>query len=143
MAETLPVRCQEARANELDYEEFLRRLIDDELSKRKNNLINRRVKAARFPATTTLENFDFSFNTSISKENNHGAYVNSIHYQQQNILLVGPPGVGKTISLWLSVMPPFATATRFFTEAPSTWWPIWPRPIEIAPVKNWYQTCRI
>jgi len=36
MAETLPVRCQEARANELDYEEFLRRLIDDELSKRKN-----------------------------------------------------------------------------------------------------------
>jgi len=28
-----------ARANELDYEEFLRRLIDDELSKRKNNLI--------------------------------------------------------------------------------------------------------
>jgi len=50
-----------------------------------------------------------------------------------------PPGVGKPISLWLSVMPPFATATRFFTEAPSTWWPIWPRPIEIAPVKNWYQ----
>jgi DNA replication protein DnaC len=62
MAENLPVRCQEARANDLDYEDFIRRLIEDELSRRKNNLISRRVKCARFPQTMTLENFDFSFN---------------------------------------------------------------------------------
>lgn len=96
MAETLPIRCHEARANELDYEEFLRRLIDDELGKRKDNLINRRVKAAKFPETMTLENFDFSFNTGISKKTVMSLMSTAFISKWQNILFVGPPGVGKT-----------------------------------------------
>jgi DNA replication protein DnaC len=96
MADALPIRYQEARANELDYEEFLRRLVDDELGKRKNNLINRRVKAARFPQTTTLEKFDFSFNTSISKKTVMLLMSTAFITKQQNVLFVGPPGVGKT-----------------------------------------------
>ena len=96
MAELLPVRCQEARANDLDYEEFLRRLVDDELGKRKDNLINRRVKAARFPETKTLEDFDFSFNPSIFKKTVMMLMSTAFLTKWQNILLVGPPGVGKT-----------------------------------------------
>jgi DNA replication protein DnaC len=96
MAEMLPVRCQEARANDLDYEEFLRQLINDELEKRRNNLINRRVKAARFPETMTLENFDFSFNTSISKKTILMLMSTAFITKWQNVLFVGPPGVGKT-----------------------------------------------
>jgi len=96
MAEMLLVRCQEAKANDLDYEEFLRRLVDDELAKRKNNLINRRVKAARFPETMTLENFDFSFNVSISKKIVMPLMSTAFITKWQNILFVGPPGVGKT-----------------------------------------------
>ena len=96
MAEMLPIRYQEARANELDYEEFLRRLVEDELGKRKNNLINRRVKAARFPQTTTLENFDFSFNVSISKKTIMSLMSTAFITKWQNVLFVGPPGVGKT-----------------------------------------------
>lgn len=96
MAEMLPVRCQEARANDLDYEEFLRRLVDDELTRRKNNLINRRVKAARFPETMTLENFDFSFNVSISKKTIMQLMSTAFITKYQNVLFVGPPGVGKT-----------------------------------------------
>ena len=96
MAEMLSIRYQEARANDLDYEEFLRRLVDDELGKRKNNLLNRRVKAARFPKTMTLENFDFSFNVSISKKTVMSLMSTAFITRQQNVLLVGPPGVGKT-----------------------------------------------
>jgi DNA replication protein DnaC len=96
MAEMLPVRYQEARANDLDYEEFFQRLVDDELGKRKNNLIARRVKAARFPAITTLENFDFSFNVSISKKNIMALMSTAFITKWQNVLFVGPPGVGKT-----------------------------------------------
>jgi DNA replication protein DnaC len=96
MAEMLLVRCQEARANDLDYEEFLRQLINDELEKRRNNLINRRVKAARFPETMTLENFDFSFNTSISKKTVLMLMSTAFITKWQNVLFVGPPGVGKT-----------------------------------------------
>ena len=96
MAEMLPVRVHEARAQEIDYDEFLRRLVDDEFSKRKNNLVSRRVKAARFPEIHTLENFDFSFNTSISKRTILSLMSTSFLTKCQNILFVGPPGVGKT-----------------------------------------------
>lgn len=96
MAENLLVRCQEARANDLDYEDFIQRLIEDELSRRKNNLIARRVKSARFPQTMTLENFDFSFNTSISKKVIMALQSTAFVTRRHNVLFVGPPGVGKT-----------------------------------------------
>ena len=96
MAEMLPVRCHEARANELDYEDFIQRLLDDEFSKRKDNLINRRVKAAHFPEMHTLENFDFAFNASISKMTITSLITTGFISKHQNVLLVGPPGVGKT-----------------------------------------------
>jgi len=96
MAAMLPVRCQEARANELDYEDFVRRLVDDEIGKRKDNLISRRVKAARFPAIMTLENFDFSFNPAISKKTIMLLMSTAFISKSQNVLMVGPPGVGKS-----------------------------------------------
>lgn len=96
MAETLLVRYQEARANDLDYEVFLQRLVDDELGKRKNNLIARRVNSAQFPAITTLENFDFSFNVSISKKAVMALMSTAFVTKWQNVLFVGPPGVGKS-----------------------------------------------
>ena len=96
MAEMLPVRVHEARAQEIDYDEFIRRLIDDEFGRRKNNLIGRRVKAARFPEIRTIENFDFAFNTTISKKTILSLMSTSFLTTSQNVLFVGPPGVGKT-----------------------------------------------
>ena len=96
MAEMLPIRFHEARAQEIDYDEFIRRLLDDEFGRRKNNLIARRAKAARFPEIKTLENFDFSFNTSISKRTVLSLMSTAFLTKAQNVLLVGPPGVGKT-----------------------------------------------
>jgi DNA replication protein DnaC len=96
MAEQLTIRCQEARANDLDYEVFLKQLLDDEMTKRRDNLINRRVKAARFPKTMTLEKFDFSFNPSISKKIIMLLMSTAFVTQKRNALFVGPPGVGKT-----------------------------------------------
>ena len=96
MAEMLPVRCHEARAQEIDDEEFIRRLVDDEFSRRKNNLASRRVKAARFPEVYTLENFDFSFNASIPKKTILSLMSTAFVSMCQNVLFVGPPGVGKT-----------------------------------------------
>ena len=49
MANALPVRLQEAKANDLPHMEFLSLLVDDELEKRRERLLNERLKAARFP----------------------------------------------------------------------------------------------
>lgn len=96
MAEALPVRLQEARANDLPHLEFLALLLQDELDKRKERLLNRRMKAARFPEPKTLDEFDFSFNPALSKRQILELATASFIHQTQSVLLVGPPGVGKT-----------------------------------------------
>jgi DNA replication protein DnaC len=96
MAELLPVRCHEARAQEVDYEEFLKRLVDDEVGKRSSNLMARRLKIAKFPYVRTIEDFDFSFNANISKKVILSLITASFIVKHQNVLFVGPPGVGKT-----------------------------------------------
>lgn len=95
-AAMLPTRYQEAKANELDYLLFLEQLIDDEMARRKENLLNRRIKAARFPQLKTLDDFDYDFNPSIQKRDiNELASCRYVH-QAKNVLFIGPPGVGKT-----------------------------------------------
>ncbi len=68
LAQSLDVRLQEATGNQLTHAEFLELILQDELAVRADRLIQRRVKAARFRDTRTLEDFDFAFNTSINKK---------------------------------------------------------------------------
>jgi len=96
MAEALPVRVQEARANDLPHLEFLSLLVDDELEKRKERLLNRRLKAANFPELKTLDDFNFSFNPSINKKEILELCCSRFIYKAESVLLLGPPGVGKT-----------------------------------------------
>jgi len=96
MAQNLQVRLQEARANDLDYLLFLQNLVEDELARRRERLLNRRLKQAGFPFLRTLDEFDFGFNPSLDrrliKELGRGGFI----ARHENVLLLGPPGVGKT-----------------------------------------------
>jgi len=68
MAQNLNIRLQEATANELSHLDFLRNLVEDELTTRKDRLLNRRTKQARFPYWRTIDEFNFGFNPSINKK---------------------------------------------------------------------------
>ncbi len=96
MAANLSIRYQEARSHELDYIAFLENLVDDELSRRQDNLLNRRIRLARFPTPKTLEEFDFSFNPGIKKKDLLALAGCAFVYKAQNVLFIGPPGVGKS-----------------------------------------------
>jgi len=96
MAKTLQQRIQEAKANDLGCLEFLERLVDDEIGRRRDNLINRRLKMANFPTLKTLEDFDFSFNPAIPKKDVKELTSCRFIHEGTNVLFVGPPGVGKT-----------------------------------------------
>ncbi len=96
MAQKLALRLQEANANELSYLDFLRNLVEDELTVRKERLLNRRVKQANFPYWRTMDQFDFSFNPGINKRHIQQLASAMFVANQENILLIGPPGVGKT-----------------------------------------------
>lgn len=96
MTQKLNIRIHEATANELSYPEFLNNLVDDELTVRRDRLLNRRLKQAKFPYQKTIDDFDFGFNPSINKQQIKKLAAAAFVAQNQNILLIGPPGVGKT-----------------------------------------------
>jgi DNA replication protein DnaC len=96
MASVLMTRLQEAKANELPYEEFIAALLQDELDLRKERLLNRRLKAARFPFQKTLDDFDFTFNPSINKRKILELAGGRFVVKSEGVLLLGPPGVGKS-----------------------------------------------
>jgi DNA replication protein DnaC len=55
-----------------------------------------RIKAARFPARKTLEEFDFTFQRSVKKTViEHLGQLDFLH-AKENVILLGPPGTGKT-----------------------------------------------
>jgi DNA replication protein DnaC len=96
MANNLPMRYQEAKSHELDYLDFIDNLVNDELARRQDNLLNRRIKLARFPYMQTIDDFDFDFNPVIKKKDVLALVSSAFVYKAQNILFIGPPGVGKS-----------------------------------------------
>jgi len=96
MAETLAVRLQEATANRLDHAEFLELVLADELAARQHRLIARGLNAAAFREQKTLENFQWDFNRSIKKKQIYDLAAGGFVRQHRDVLLIGPPGVGKS-----------------------------------------------
>lgn len=96
LAATVEMRLQEARANNLDHAEFLELLLQDELNVRRQRQIARRTKAATFREARTLDSFDFAFNRSIDRKLVYQLATGEFLAQAQDVLLIGPPGVGKS-----------------------------------------------
>lgn len=80
----------------LGYEEFLFQLCELELQERERKANGRRIKEAGFPAEKDLSTFDFAAVPRLNKQRvltlSQGEYLK----KRENIVLVGPPGVGKT-----------------------------------------------
>jgi DNA replication protein DnaC len=96
LLDSLQLRLQEAEANRLPYTQFLELLFQDEINVRHQLLINRRYKQAEFRELRSLENFDFSFNLSINRALIYELATGQFVAQRRDVLLVGPPGVGKS-----------------------------------------------
>jgi DNA replication protein DnaC len=96
LSESLEVRVQEASANRLDHAEFLELVLADELAVRAERQIARGLKAAGFREPKTLEDFDWDFNRTIKKKPIFDLAAGGFVRQRRNVLLAGPPGVGKS-----------------------------------------------
>jgi DNA replication protein DnaC len=95
-ARALPKLAERARAEEWSYERFAQALLATETSARDAHGGESRIKAARFPARKTLEEFDFTFQRSVKKQViEHLGQLDFLH-AKENVILLGPPGTGKT-----------------------------------------------
>jgi len=96
LAASLDVRLQEAAGHHLGHAEFLELLLQDELLVRNERLIGRRTKAAGFRELKVLDEFDFSFNTSIKRKQVFDLATGRFIREARDVLLIGPPGTGKS-----------------------------------------------
>ncbi len=84
------------RAERADYQTYLLRLCERELTDREQRAAERRIKAAKFPVLKTLDTFDFasqpSINQQLVRELLRGEYMD----RRENVLLIGNSGTGKT-----------------------------------------------
>jgi DNA replication protein DnaC len=96
LAQSLPVRLQEAAANRLSHGEFLELILQDELNVRHQRRLCRRTSAAEFHALKPLEDFDWSFNPSIHKKEIFDLATCNFIRKARDVLFLGPPGVSKT-----------------------------------------------
>lgn len=96
MAQTLPVRNQEAITNNLAYVDFLDLLVEDELNRRRDRLFARRVAQAGLPQLKTLDDFNWTFNPAIPKALILDLATARFVTERSGVLFIGPPGVGKS-----------------------------------------------
>jgi DNA replication protein DnaC len=97
MAEHLEVRVVEAQASRLAPLDFLSALVGDELQRRGDRLIERRMKQARFrDATRSLENFDFDFNKKMERALIFELATGRFLQKAEDAVFLGPPGTGKS-----------------------------------------------
>ena len=96
MAEALPLRIEQACSAPLDHAEFLELIVADELARRSDRLFARRLKQAGIIQVKELSDFDFSFNPKIPRAKLVEFVTARFIASHQGILLIGPPGIGKT-----------------------------------------------
>ncbi len=86
---------QAARDNQ-DHLAYLLKLTERELIERERKSAERRLKAARFPAHKTLDQFDFASQPTVNKPLVAQLAAGDYLASRENILLVGPSGTGKS-----------------------------------------------
>jgi DNA replication protein DnaC len=123
LAKAVDRLAERARTENWTHEEFLAACLEREVAARQSNGGELRIRAARFPARKTLEDFDFDAQPGIRTQVGSlasGAFLT----EARNVVLLGPPGTGKThLAIALGVAAArhghrvqFATATDWITR---------------------------
>lgn len=88
--------CEQASKSDLDYKAFLAHALEVEWRGRYQHGVENRLKQARFPWVKTVDQFDFAFQPSIDRKVIRELSGLSFLERTENVVLLGPPGVGKT-----------------------------------------------
>jgi DNA replication protein DnaC len=90
---SLSAECSREQSS---YAEYLSRLAIAELVERDSKAITRRINAAKLPSTKELSDFDFKAVPSLNKPKLLELATCGFMQDNTNVVMVGPPGVGKT-----------------------------------------------
>ena len=87
---------EQAKQKDHSYLDFMEELLKIEMQNRMKTRVKRFLKLANFPVIRTIDEFDFRFQTSITRKEVNEWLTFSWLEQKANKILMGAPGVGKT-----------------------------------------------
>ena len=92
----LEALLQEATSKELTFADFLDQVLTEEVASKTAKHVTMRTQLARFPFVKGLDAFDFGYQPSLDKKQVQA--LSSCHFIEhgENLVILGPPGVGKT-----------------------------------------------
>jgi DNA replication protein DnaC len=93
---SVPRLADRARAESWSHEEFLVACLQREVSARESHGGEGRIRAARFPARKSVEEFDFDYARGLKRD--VVAHLGTLDFvtARENVVFLGPPGTGKT-----------------------------------------------
>jgi DNA replication protein DnaC len=96
LRDAVPRLADRARAESWTHEEFLIACLQREVAAREAHGGEGRIRAARFPARKSLEEFDFDYARGIKRD--LIAHLGTLDFitARDNVVFLGPPGTGKT-----------------------------------------------
>src|SRR4249919_738925 len=104
LRESVDRLAERARAESWTHEEFLIACLQREVSARESHGGEGRIRAARFPARKSLEEFDFDHARTLKRDTI--AHLGTLDFvaARDNVVFLGPPGTGKThLAIGLSI----------------------------------------
>src|ERR1700686_1824038 len=87
---------EQASKKETSYADFLDELLSCEVDARRTRYLRARLQLAHFPFVKTFEHFDFGFQPSLDERQIRELRSLRFIHEASNVILLGPPGVGKT-----------------------------------------------
>jgi DNA replication protein DnaC len=97
MADVLEARLRQAQSEKQTPIDLVSALISDELVRRQDRLITRRLQQAGFrDAERSLDTFDLDFNKKMNRALIHDLATGRFIQQREDALFLGPPGTGKS-----------------------------------------------
>ena len=96
IASILESLVKQAEENEISYLQFADLLVSEELKNRETKRKKYNMQKSHFPSMKHLEEYDFNCQTTISKRQINSLLDFSFIDNRENLVFIGPPGVGKT-----------------------------------------------
>jgi DNA replication protein DnaC len=95
-AEILPNLTARAAEERCSHLTFLDQLLEEEVAAKDQRRVRTAMKTAGLPAAKTIEEYDFSFHPQLDKQSVMHLFDLEFIRQHENVIFLGPPGVGKT-----------------------------------------------
>ena len=96
VAELYENLAEEASKKDWTYVDYLEQLLEAESALRQERAVALKIRVAHFPYHKTLDQFDFAFQPGLDKKQVRKLSAMKFVAERENVLFLGPPGVGKT-----------------------------------------------